>query len=473
MITDATSSTGHTPDTTAVPGPLLPLWLKVLYTAFMAILVPVYWTNYGPTNFLYFCDVALFLTLVGLWKENRLATSMAAVGILIPQAFWCLDFTVQLGRLVMGAEHSGMTAYMFNPDSSLFLRGLSLFHGWLPFLLLFMVARLGYDRRALKMWGGLAVGLCLVSYFWLPPAGAGLGNSQLPVNVNYVFGLDDKQPQQWMPQGTYLLVWILALVSLVYVPTHYLLKKFFGRDRALIGNTKTQPPALAPSVPQPSTEWKRSFWSLFVVQFQGAFSDNVFKFLVIFAVTRSVTEDVRDQYISIVLATFSLPFILFSMTGGYLADRFPKRSVVIGTKLLEVAVMILGAIGLVTLHLPTLLAVVFLMSLQSALFSPSKYSLLPEMLPEERLSWGNGMLGLGTFMAIITGGLTAGILSDRIPAEHVWLVGAGLVLLAVAGLWFSRGIAHRPAANPDKQFRINFLSEIWSNIRLIKKDRVL
>ncbi len=444
------------------------MWLKCLYTAFMAVLVPVYWANYGPTNFLYFCDVALFLTLYAVWKESRFATSMAAVGILIPQLFWCADFGMQLVRRGTGAAHSGMTAYMFDSTSSLFLRGLSLFHGWLPFLLMFMVARLGYDRRALKAWTGLAFGLCLISYFWLPPAGAGLADPKIPVNVNYVFGLDDKQPQQWMPQGAYLMMWMLALLSLVYIPTHLVLKKFFGRTDTKPQSLNPQPSALNGEEP-----WKRSFWSLFVVQFQGAFSDNVFKFLVIFVVSRSVTEAVRDQYISIVLATFSLPFILFAMTGGYLADRFSKRSVVLGTKMLEIAVMILGTVGLMTLHLPTLLAVVFLMSVQSALFGPSKYSLLPEMLPESRLSWGNGMLGLGTFMAIITGGLTAGILADTIPVEKVWLVGVGLVVIAALGLWSGTGVAHHPAANPGKEFRLNFLAEIWSNMRLIKKDRVL
>ena len=114
----------------------------------------------------------------------------------------------------------------------------------------------------------------------------------------------------------------------------------------------------------------RSFWSLFVVQFQGAFSDNLFKFLVLFLVNRLVPESDRDSYISLVLAAFSLPFLLFAMTGGYFADRFHKRSVVIGTKVLEVAVMALGAWGLWMQSLPVLFGVVFLMSVQSAFFGP-------------------------------------------------------------------------------------------------------
>jgi TRAP-type C4-dicarboxylate transport system permease small subunit len=118
-----------------------------------------------------------------------------------------------------------MTSYMFDAHRSLFLRGLSLFHGWLPFLLCYLVFRLGYDRRALKVWTGLACGLCLVAFFLLPPAGATLADPKWPRNVNYVFGLNDAHPQMWMPPGLYLVVWILALFTLAYVPTHLVLTK--------------------------------------------------------------------------------------------------------------------------------------------------------------------------------------------------------------------------------------------------------
>jgi hypothetical protein len=94
--------------------PRLPLGLKLGYTAFMAVLVPVYWLNYGPANFLYFCDTALFLTGFALWSENALAASMAAVGILVPQFLWCLDFGVHLA----GFKLTGMTDYMFEPNPS-------------------------------------------------------------------------------------------------------------------------------------------------------------------------------------------------------------------------------------------------------------------------------------------------------------------------------------------------------------------
>lgn len=201
--------------------PRIPHWIKIAYTAFLAVMIPVYWTNYGPTNFLYFCDVALLLTLVGIWKENALLVSLPAVGILLPQALWCADFLVQL----CGGKMTGMTAYMFDADRSLFLRGLSLFHGWLPFLLFYLVRKLGYDKRALWGWSIVSVALCLVAYFLLPPAGAVLADPKLPRNVNYVFGMDDAKPQSWMPPLAYLGTWIAALVGIVFIPTHFVLKK--------------------------------------------------------------------------------------------------------------------------------------------------------------------------------------------------------------------------------------------------------
>lgn len=136
------------PAAAARPAAWIPLWLKIAFTAFMAVLAPVYWSKYGPTNFLYFCDLALFVTLAAMWLENQLLASMAAVGIILPQMLWCVDFAVR----ACGGHLTGMTDYMFDPGHPLFLRALSFFHGWLPFLLLFLVMRLGYDRRALPCW---------------------------------------------------------------------------------------------------------------------------------------------------------------------------------------------------------------------------------------------------------------------------------------------------------------------------------
>jgi acyl-[acyl-carrier-protein]-phospholipid O-acyltransferase/long-chain-fatty-acid--[acyl-carrier-protein] ligase len=218
---------------------------------------------------------------------------------------------------------------------------------------------------------------------------------------------------------------------------------------------------------------RRGFWSLIITQFQGAFSDNVHKSLVIFLignVVAGVAE--RDRLASLIGFLFAIPFILFSMSGGWLADRFSKRSVTIGVKLLEIAVMALATIGLGLRHIPLLLLCIFLMSLQSALFGPSKYGLLPELLSEKRLSWGNGIIQLGTNVAIVTGVAVAGPLSDLFRGREAL---AGLVLVGLAGIGTltSLGITRLPAANPERRFRLNFLGDLWAQLGIIRRDRVL
>ena len=209
-------------DVATDPLPLnrIPLVVKLLYTAFVLVLVPYYWKEYGVTNFLYYCDVALFLALVAAWTERPLFASMAAVGITIPQLLWQVDF---LGQL-LGVPATGMTNYMFDPGISLFARGLSFFHFWLPLLLLYFVWKLGYDRRAFLNWTVLAWGLMLTCYFLLPAAGAELAFPNQPRNVNYVFGMDDAQPQTWMPSWAWLTLLLVGLPTLIYAPTHLALK---------------------------------------------------------------------------------------------------------------------------------------------------------------------------------------------------------------------------------------------------------
>ena len=206
----------------------VPLAVKLLYTAFVAVLVPYYWAAYGPTNFLYFCDVALLLGLAALWLESPLLASMPAVGILLPQALWCADF---LGGLV-GLPITGMTGYMFSPELPLLTRGLSFFHFWLPFLLVWLVWRLGYDPRALVGWTALAWLLVLVCYFLMPAPPAPADNPNLPVNINYVYGLSDERPQEWMPPLLYLTLLMAALPVALFLPAHLLLRRAFWRAPA-------------------------------------------------------------------------------------------------------------------------------------------------------------------------------------------------------------------------------------------------
>jgi hypothetical protein len=201
----------------------IPLWLKLLYTAFMAVLVPIYAYYYGWTNFLYFCDVALILTLVGIWRENALLPSMGAIGIVIPQLVWVIDFV----GTAIGYPVVGMTAYMFNASSSLFLRGLSLFHGWLPFLLIYLVAKLGYDRRALLYWTVLAWVLILICFFFMPPPNPDAGLT--PVNINYVWGLNDAAAQTWMPAWLWVIGMMVLMPVICFLPVHFLFTRLMPR----------------------------------------------------------------------------------------------------------------------------------------------------------------------------------------------------------------------------------------------------
>jgi hypothetical protein len=198
----------------------VPLALTLAYTAFMAVLIPVYLYRYGPTNFLYFCDIALVLTLVGLWIDSPLLISMCAVGILIPQIVWALDFIANLARLPV----TGMTDYMFEKQRSLFLRGLSLFHGWLPFLLLYLVWRMGYDPRALPAWTVLSCIVLPICYFLMPPSQPDPGLT--PVNINFVSGFSDRSAQTFVSPRVWFLGLLIGLPILVYWPTHLLLRHF-------------------------------------------------------------------------------------------------------------------------------------------------------------------------------------------------------------------------------------------------------
>ena len=202
-----------------------PLFLKLAYTAFMAVLIPVYWYYYGPTNFLYFCDIALILTLIAIWRESALLISMCCVGILVPQAIWVVDFLLNAA----GISLTGMTDYMFDPTRSLFLRVLSLFHGWLPFLLVYLVWKTGYDRRALPLWTGLAWALLLFCFFAMPPPAPNPGLT--PVNIDYVWGMSDSVAQHWVPSPVWLAGLMIGLPLFAFVPAHVVLMRIMPRAR--------------------------------------------------------------------------------------------------------------------------------------------------------------------------------------------------------------------------------------------------
>src|ERR1700676_4041695 len=215
--------------------------------------------------------------------------------------------------------------------------------------------------------------------------------------------------------------------------------RFPGR-RSKAGGARHQDPA----------RWAVGFWSLIVTQFQGAFNDNALKFLVIYLVVDlGLPQQQRDWLVLVVGALFALPFILFSMTGGFLADRYSKRSVTIATKWLELAAMSFALVALARGSFLLETIGVFVISSEGALFGPSKYGLLPEILPEKDLSWGNGGTELLTFVAALlaTGG--GGSFALFFRGRQIW---SGTILLACTfiGLAASYGITRVPAANPAR-----------------------
>ena len=132
----------------------------------------------------------------------------------------------------------------------------------------------------------------------------------------------------------------------------------------------------------------KGFRALFVTQFQGALNDNVLKWLVVFMILgMNVSTAELHRVGELVTALFSLPFILFSMAAGFFADRFSKRTVSVSVKVFEMGVMLLALAGFWWNQIPVLLGCVFLMGVHSSFFGPSKYGLLPELLPERKLSW--------------------------------------------------------------------------------------
>ncbi|HEV8676162.1 MAG TPA: membrane-associated protein [Methylomirabilota bacterium] len=186
----------------------LPLALKLVYTGFLAVLVPVYWKAYGPGNFLWLCDVAVLGTGVALWLESPLLASMMLLATL-PELGWNLDLFT---RLLTGRHPIGMTAYMFDRTLPRHVRALSSFHIVLPVLLAWLVARWGYDPRAWPAQSVLTWGLLLASYALTRPAD----------NINYAFGPGAK-PQTRLSPRVYLLL-VMAIIPLGYWPAHALLR---------------------------------------------------------------------------------------------------------------------------------------------------------------------------------------------------------------------------------------------------------
>src|SRR5580658_5454456 len=218
---------------------------------------------------------------------------------------------------------------------------------------------------------------------------------------------------------------------------------------------------------------RRGFWALIATQFQGAFSDNILRNLLLsMIVGMNLARTERETFVSIVTLLFSVPFLLLSMPGGWLADRFSKRQITIWTKGMEFVSMLLATAGLMNHQLWLSLVALTLVASQAALFGPSKYGLLPELLPEKSLSWGNGVIELGTFLAIIVGTVAGAGMAERFHGHEQY---AGYLLLALSGIGFvtSLGIDKVPAAAPGKQFRANIVGDLWKQIGIMRRSRPL
>ena len=191
----------------------LPLWLKIIWTVWLAVWIPLYWKQYGLQNFLFFCDIGNLLIGLALWMESPLIFSWQACGLLVFQTVYTIDLA---GALLTGHHPFGGTEYMFDPQLSLAIRLLSLFHIVTPPLLLWAIRRLGYDRRGWKLQTLMTWIVVPINHFWRPEQ-----------NVNWARGLFYRE-QHVVPGVVYLIAYLIAVTVLVYWPTHLLLVRWMA-----------------------------------------------------------------------------------------------------------------------------------------------------------------------------------------------------------------------------------------------------
>ncbi len=212
---------------------------------------------------------------------------------------------------------------------------------------------------------------------------------------------------------------------------------------------------------------QRRFGPFFWVQFLGAGNDNLFKF----AFTVMVTYQLKVSWLPaqqaglVIGALFILPFLLFSATSGQLADKHDKAQLIRFVKSLEIAIMVLAAYGFATHGVEVLLACVFLMGLHSTLFGPVKFAYLPQHLNERELTGGNGMVEMGTFVAILLGQVAGGLLID-IPEQGGAYVAGACVAVAVLGRLVAQAVPVSPATDPALVINWNPFTETWRNLKL-------
>jgi 1-acyl-sn-glycerol-3-phosphate acyltransferase len=219
---------------------------------------------------------------------------------------------------------------------------------------------------------------------------------------------------------------------------------------------------------------QRRFAPFFWTQFSGAANDNLFKF----AFTVMVTYQLQIEWLPpamaglVIGALFILPFLLFSATSGQLTDKYDKRTMIRLVKDLEIVIMLIAAWGFISGNVPALLLCVFLMGLHSTLFGPVKYALLPQVLGERELTGGNGMVEMGTFVAILLGNVAGGLIV-AIPQVGREDVAIACVLLALVGRGIAQFIPSAPSTDPNLKVNFNPVTETLRNLKLAHENLVV
>ena len=220
---------------------------------------------------------------------------------------------------------------------------------------------------------------------------------------------------------------------------------------------------------------EKRFAPFFGVQFLGALNDNVFKQSLVILLTYSTasyTTMSTDILQNLAQALFVLPFFLFSATAGQLADKYEKSRLISVTVAIEFACMAIGAAGFFLHSLPLLFVALFLGGVQSALFGPVKYAILPQQLKESEIVGGNGMVEMGTSVAILVGMMLGGWL----VAQEGWGVAAAAFVtmgISATGFLLSRLIPLAPAAAPELKINWNPLTETWRNFQFMRGNRTV
>lgn len=212
---------------------------------------------------------------------------------------------------------------------------------------------------------------------------------------------------------------------------------------------------------------QRRFAPFFWTQFSGAANDNLFKFAFTVMVTYQLSVGWLPPAMAglVIGALFILPFLLFSATSGQLTDKYDKTKMIRFVKNLEIAIMLVAAVGFVAGNVPILLLCTFLMGMHSTLFGPVKFAYLPQVLTERELTGGNGMVEMGTFVAILLGNVAGGLLV-ALPGIGHTTVAIACVALALVGRLVAQAIPSAPATDPGLVINWNPISETWRNLKL-------